>query len=759
MPSTICQRCQTSNELNATVCINCGARLCPNCHLVIDSPNASVCPKCGKKDPTFRPGKYSGSTFIPPSVSPTVSPTFSYCPNCGSKIEPGVKKCPYCGRLGALVFQSPQQGYGVMKPAQGDTQIHYTSPEPEPSATQTQKVCQKCGMPFPPGSSQCPKHGKYGGGSVLRESTIKLEGPNLWAKIEEKRAASAASEQDRMQPRRSAPPQDINPQMKAAPAAHAENYPPVEAPEQRICPVCGAAVPDRSKVCPNCGNNRLPTQKSKPFMKAEDYYKAHASSGQPYSDYPPSPEYGQPQGYAPAPDYGQPQGYQQGRDMYYGQPAVQPYEATYPVASPSFLEDLPEDRRQKRQKGKPPQESRMRKERPVERKSPLPMLLALVALGITIVIAAVLILDQLKTPAVIVPPSSLNPGTTATASASDIPNISDVNFSDITRNSAVITWKTDRNANSIVIYCLEGGNQCESATDESMVTDHQVTLTGLEPGASYHITVKSRAGSSNDSPEDSMEVPTPLTLQEAENDRTPPEISDIKVTNIVSTTTGASAEITWKTDEAATGQVSYGTSQMYGSLQPAQTDTNMVTFHDVILYGLPTDTTIHFKIIARDAAGNERASTDTFPTPPPAGSAIGNAAPDFTLQCADGESVTLSDLRGSKVIVNFWHLNCPPCLDEMPFFQQLHDKNPNLPILMIHGTLLGPLNPNAVGSYLTERAFTFTVPLDATGQVSSSYNISTIPKTFFLDATGIIRKIHNTSFSGESQIEEMLNSY
>ncbi|GEM_PF-510303 len=758
MPTTICQRCQTPNELNATVCINCGARLCPHCHLVIDSPNASVCPKCGKKDHTFRPGKYSGSTFIPPSVSPTVSPSFSYCPNCGSKIEPGVKKCPYCGRLGTLVFQSPQQGYGVMNPAQGDTQIHYASPEPEPGATQTQKVCQKCGMPFPPGSSQCPRHGKYGGGGVLKESTIKLEGPNLWAKIEEKRAASAASEQDRMQPLRSTPPQDIYPQMKAAPAAHAENYPPVEALEQRICPVCGAAVPDRSKVCPNCGNNRLPTQKSKPFMKAEDYYKAHAPSEQPYSGYPPSPEYGQAQGYAPAPGYGQPQGYQQGQDMYYGQPAVQPYEATYPVASPSFIEDLSEDRRQKRQKKeKPPKESRMREGRPVERKSPLPMLLALVALGITIVIAAVLILDQLKTPAVVIPPSSLNPGTTTTAPASDIPNISDVNFSDITRNSAVVTWKTDRNANSIVIYCLEGGAQCENTKDESMVTDHQITLTGLEPGASYHITVKSRAGSSNDSPEASVEVPTPLRLQEAVNDTTPPKISEIETTNW----TGNSIKITWKTDEGATGLVSYGTSSSYGKNQEEQTDANLPKYHEVTLYELSPQTTYHYKIISRDAAGNETSKDDTFVTPPPIGSAIGNCAPDFTLTSTEGKSVTLSDLKGKKVMINFWSLNCPYCDLEMPAIQEFHDKYPDVPVLSICGPQNGSVNKYYVGSMVQEKNFTFTVLIDEPGQVGNLYNINEgVPVTYFIDAAGIIRDIKDGAFmNGLSEIENKYNSY
>jgi len=745
MPSTICQRCQSPNEFNATVCQKCGARLCPNCHLVIESPNASVCPKCGKKDYSFKPGKYSGSTYIPSGVSSTAGPAVTYCSNCGSKIEPGIKKCPYCGRLGGLVTQSPQQGYGVMKPAHGDPQHRYEPPEP---VTQTQKVCQKCGMPFPPGSSQCPKHGKYGGGSILSESTIKLEGDNLWARIEEKRAASAAAEQTGMQPRRSKPPEDIYAQPYAAQASPHEDYPAMEAETQRICQNCGAPVPDRSKVCPNCGNNRLPAQKSKSFVKAEEYYKAHNQAEQPYGYYAPAPDpyYGQP---AVQP-YGQPA---------YGQPAIQPYEANYPAASPSFIEDISGAQPQKKQKKqRQPKEEPYREARAGQKKSPLPILLALIALGGVIIIAVVLILDQLKAPVVVVPPSSLNPASTSTTVPSTLV-ISDIQFSDITQTGAIITWKTDKNANSVVIYCLDGGTQCESGKNEAMVTDHEVKLTGLEQGKSYHITVKSRMGDTADSPEASKDASGVLALLE-QNDKTPPAITDVKVTNMVSSTTGASAEITWKTNEPATSQVSYGTTQMYGSLQPGQTDTTLVKFHDVILYGLPTNASINFKVIARDSSGNETSSPNTvFVTPPPAGTLVGNAAPDFTLECADGTSVTLSSLRGSKVIINFWHLNCAPCLGEMPAFQQVHAANTNLPMLLVHGTALGPVNTYAVGSFLNENSYTFTVPMDTTGQVSSLYSISSVPKTFFLDSTGIIRKIQDGAFSGRSQIEEMLNSY
>lgn len=49
----------------------------------------------------------------------------------------------------------------------------------------------------------------------------------------------------------------------------------------------------------------------------------------------------------------------------------------------------------------------------------------------------------------------------------------------------------------------------------------------------------------------------------------------------------------------------------------------------------------------------------------------GQQAPDFTLKTLSGERTSLSDVKGKKVLLNFWATWCKPCRQEMPAMEEL----------------------------------------------------------------------------------------
>lgn len=117
----------------------------------------------------------------------------------------------------------------------------------------------------------------------------------------------------------------------------------------------------------------------------------------------------------------------------------------------------------------------------------------------------------------------------------------------------------------------------------------------------------------------------------------------------------------------------------------------------------------------------------------------GFQAPDFTLSALDGSSITLSDMAGKVVFINFWATWCPPCEAEMPAIQSLHESSPEVIILAVNATNQDSLEE--VRRFVTERQLTFPILLDQDGQVGRLYETNALPSSFFIDKKGVIRKV------------------
>jgi len=119
-----------------------------------------------------------------------------------------------------------------------------------------------------------------------------------------------------------------------------------------------------------------------------------------------------------------------------------------------------------------------------------------------------------------------------------------------------------------------------------------------------------------------------------------PVISGVSVSEITETI----ATIAWVTNEPATSQVEYGTTDAYGST--TSLDEELTTSHTVSLSGLEPNTTYHFRVKPKDEAGNEALSGDyTFATSEPAPK-VGVQILEHHLVREDYDSFSMTFVRG-----------------------------------------------------------------------------------------------------------------
>jgi len=118
--------------------------------------------------------------------------------------------------------------------------------------------------------------------------------------------------------------------------------------------------------------------------------------------------------------------------------------------------------------------------------------------------------------------------------------------------------------------------------------------------------------------------------------------------------------------------------------------------------------------------------------------AVSGAAPDFTLQDMSGKKVSLSGLKGSVVLLDFWATWCPPCRESMPGLERLHKTygSRGLTVLAIS---MDEGGWDDVKSFMDENRITFSV-LQGTEDVSTKYQVRMIPAIYLVDKQGVIRK-------------------
>lgn len=141
----------------------------------------------------------------------------------------------------------------------------------------------------------------------------------------------------------------------------------------------------------------------------------------------------------------------------------------------------------------------------------------------------------------------------------------------------------------------------------------------------------------------------------------------------------------------------------------------------------------------------------TSPTAPVERPQVGKLAPDFQLENLDGEAISLSNLRGNPVLINFWATWCAPCVHEMPALQQIYEEWSGKGLVLL--TIDMGESPSKVEEFMRSYRLSFPVLLDTKESVAEKYNIRGIPTTFLIDKDGIVQGIKIGAFRNKEEIE------
>jgi len=130
--------------------------------------------------------------------------------------------------------------------------------------------------------------------------------------------------------------------------------------------------------------------------------------------------------------------------------------------------------------------------------------------------------------------------------------------------------------------------------------------------------------------------------------------------------------------------------------------------------------------------------------------------PPFTVTTSGGQLFSMDDLQGKVVLLDFWAIWCPPCHAALPHLREINKKFQRQPLVILSVSLDG--DEQKWRDFIAKNGMTWPQYREAgvNGVLARMFDVTAIPRTFIIDADGILRDEHLGDALIEGKLEKLI---